>query len=765
MTYEGHRAYRFDDFTLDVDRGVLLRGDTEIRLRPKSFEVLHYLVEHPGKLVSRDELLEAAWPGAVVTDDAVTQCLIEIRRALGDTSQQMIRTVPRRGYVFELPVESGAEPAVPGAPETMAARPGRVAVLSVLVAGFVAALWWSLASMLDEGTVPEIDIDIPPEQAIAVLPFEDMSPDQDQAYFADGVSEEILNTLARRGVIRVIARTSSFSFRGKDVDIPSIAEQLDVTHVLEGSIRKDGDAVRISVQLVDAESGGYLWTERFDRELTASSLFAIQSEIATSVTRSMPIDSAAESEARSRVPTANLAALEAYFEGRRLLESRDPVKIERAIGLFQESTQIDPAFAHAYVALADSYRLMNNYGNMSQDEADELGWQAIRLALELDEQLGEAYASLANLHRRNGDPDAAEAAFQRCFELNANYAPCYQWYGEFLAFEAGRADEGTEYARIAAALDPKSAIIVRDYGDTLAAAGRYEESIAQLDRAIALDPEFQPAYASKGMILDIDMGRIAEAIPMYLKSKSLSPTSPYPDLHLTFAYLDLGDVDAASRHLQSALELGPEITYSMIGLLAVQTYKGEYDAATETSKRILEKKPDSSGARRFLRDRLLASRQYDEALALYQAELASLFDDPETVVNESNYRPATDISHILVQMGRREDAEKLLMQVKSYLKQRSGPSSSGSRIELVKIHAISGNSAQAIDTLREAVDDGWRSVWWFELQHDSSLAVLHDEPAFEEILAKIRADMERQRRMLEQLIDVRAVTSPAPTRE
>ncbi|MDH3432071.1 MAG: winged helix-turn-helix domain-containing protein, partial [Gammaproteobacteria bacterium] len=366
--YEEKLRYHFGEFTLDAERAGLFRNGTQVRLRPKSFDVLRYLVERPGKVVGRDELLDSVWAGTVVTDESVTQCLIDIRKALGDSSQTMIRTVPRRGYVFELPVEALGDSAVAVAPdlqpETASRLTGRLVLAVVAIVAAAVALWFLSGPRAPEHEeLPDIDV-ASDKPSIAVLPFESMGADDSRSYFADGVSEEIINSLARQQGLKVIARTSSFSFRGQNANVAEIAAQLDVSHVLEGSVRNDADAFRINVQLVDAGTGEYVWIEQFDRELSATSVFAIQSEIATAVVRSLQTELTPEEQRRFiRVPTENMAALDAYFEARQLMESRRPRELDRAADLLHSAIGQDPDFALAYVALADTLRLQSNYGS------------------------------------------------------------------------------------------------------------------------------------------------------------------------------------------------------------------------------------------------------------------------------------------------------------------------------------------------------------------------------------------------------------------
>ena len=754
-TYGEHRGYCFGEFTLDAERGGLFRNGTRVRLRPKSFDVLRYLVERQGKLVGREELLDAVWAGTVVTDESVTQCLIDIRKALGDRSQTMIRTVPRRGYVFELPVEALGASAVaaPSAPQpkTTSRSTGRSVLAVVAVVAAAVALWVLSGSRTPEKEeLPGIDI-AADKPSIAVLPFQSMSPDDSRSYFADGVSEEIINSLARQQGLKVIARTSSFSFRGQNVDVGTIASRLDASHVLEGSIRNDGDAFRVSVQLVDARTGSYVWTEQFDRELSATSVFAIQSEIATAVVRYLQTKLSPEEQRRLiRVPTENMGALDVYFEARQLMETRRPKELDRAADLLRSAIDQDPDFALAYVALADTLRLQSNYGSLPWSTADQQGMALIEAAIDIDDGLGEAYASLGNLLGPRGVYPGAEAAFLRGIELSPSYAPLYQWYGQFLWAFVARPQEGVSYSRIAVALDPRSAIINRDYGLALIAAGRYEEALDQYETVIKIDPEFAPIYQDLGELYAGAFGRMADAIPLIERTRSMTPSSQWPTISLAGRIADLGDYEKAAALLDEAHRIAPgdpSAAASKVGLYALT---GDSEAALENAETVLAVWPWHVPTLRYLRDRELATRGVDAAIEPYRFSFAGLLGEQSGVVGPSNYAAAIDLAYLLKLNGRHERAEQLLEEARLYIETLPRTMWFGTPLADVRIQAILGNEAEALSLLEAAVDEGWRVAWRWELEHDLALADLREQPEYKAIVKTILEDMERQ---LQSLID------------
>ena len=306
------KSYWFEAYTLDLRRGCLRKVDREINLRPKSFEVLRYLVENAGRLVSKDELVKIVWPDVIVTDECLTQCVSEVRRALGDGDQRLIKTVPRRGYLFAASVSSHpAERAVFNAP--MADASGQVKGKVDLTTQDLGEQRFKTITeptrvysvSLDEvagKSVPAMTL--PDTPSIAVLPFQNLSGDLGQEYFADGIVEEIITALSRFRHLFVIARNSSFTYKGRSVGVKQVGRELGVRYVLEGSVRKAANKVRIAGQLIDTSLGTHLWADRFDGSL--EDIFDLQDQVTACVVGAIaPKLEQAEIERAKRKPTEN----------------------------------------------------------------------------------------------------------------------------------------------------------------------------------------------------------------------------------------------------------------------------------------------------------------------------------------------------------------------------------------------------------------------------------------------------------------------------
>jgi TolB-like protein/DNA-binding SARP family transcriptional activator/Tfp pilus assembly protein PilF len=360
-----------------------------------------------------------------------------------------------------------------------------------------------------------------PQASIAILPFENMSADPDNEYFADGLAEEILNALADVPGLKVAARTSSFSFKDKDVDIPTIATALGVRTVLEGSVRKSGDRVRITAQLVNAEDGLHLWSETYDRDL--DDIFVVQEEIARAIVGALEVRLATGAALVER-PTENQEAHEEYLRGRFLWSQRTPESFRAAAEHLERAVELDPDFALAWAGLADVYFNLPGW---------EKAREAAERALELDPNLGQAHIALGMHHAGKFAWAAADEEFRRGIELDPRYPRGHLEYAYFLGPQ-GRLDEALEHARIALELDPLSLGIGRGYAIILMYAGRYEEALAAADRVSELDPNFATNVAIYFIIYAVQ-GRWREATEAAVRFAELYGWNPEAMRHLMVA--------------------------------------------------------------------------------------------------------------------------------------------------------------------------------------------------------------------------------------
>jgi TolB-like protein/Tfp pilus assembly protein PilF len=384
------------------------------------------------------------------------------------------------------------------------------------------------------------------DKSIAVLPFENLSRDPDNAYFAEGIQEEILTRLSKIADLKVISHTSTQRFQSKPTNLSEIASQLGVANILEGSVQRSADQVRVNVQLIKAATDAHLWADTFDRKLT--DIFAVESSIATSIAETLQAKlTGSERTAIAKRPTANPEAYELYLKGLFFWNKRTAADLRTAIQYFNQAVGKDPSYALAYVGLADSYSLLPGYGAASPADSFPQARAAATKALEFDDTLAEAHTSLANVLDHDFDFEPALKEFQRAIELKPNYATARHWYGSEFLGPMGRFDEAIAESKRAQELDPLSLIINADLGVVYMWARQYDKAIEQLRRTIEMDPQFYFAHYYLGVALQ-SKGQLNDAIMEYRKAVELSD-DPFVLGLLGQAYARKGQREEAQKIL------------------------------------------------------------------------------------------------------------------------------------------------------------------------------------------------------------------------
>lgn len=591
--------YEFSDLTLDLDRHLLTRGGQPIKLTKLSFKVLQALVQAAPALISHDDLIDQVWgPRRVITPDNLSQRMKTLRHSLGDDPNQPIYIEGVRGAGYRLVPEVKIQSV-----KTSSRSPRRALSLRFLVSllvlvlalGYIAFDKFAPGPVEDEQLGQSASLEdhaatqaeLHDDKSIAVLPFVNMSDDVGNEYFSDGLSEELLNLLASMPELKVAARTSSFSFKDKDLEVTEIASRLKVAHLLEGSVRKQGNQLRITAQLIQADNGYHLWSETYDRQL--DNVFQIQEDIATAVVDALRITLLGDvPEIRKTDP----AAYQLFLEGQYLKRQISKDSLDRAIEAFKKVVEIDPAYVPAWAELADTYIWGGGSDELSYEEATALADQAIQTAV-------------------NTDPD---------------YAFAYYVRGISWIFTKHRFKQGIEDFQYALKLDPDNAFLVAAIGKGALLTGKFDLAITQYQAALAMEPIVPEFYWFLGKAY-LSSGRLDEAEASFRTLSSLSPSSKGKFALWETLFLK-GELEAA--HAESDNSFKRAITHHALGnsakadeaLADLIEHHGPYSIA-----RVYGYRGDVDKTFEWL-DYMLENSDYYPTWMLTETEFHSVHSDP-----------------------------------------------------------------------------------------------------------------------------------------
>jgi len=564
-----HSVVRFGTYEVSLQSGEVRKAGLRIRVQQQPMKLLEILLEHPGEVVTREELRSRVWPGENFGDfdQALNIAIGKLRSALGDSAEnpRFIETLPKRGYRFIADVsvlDADARPKKPGsAPEDPpATEPGRALQAAELPVATKARPWPKRGIVIGLALVLSLSIlsvwlfrsrgGAPPGiRSLAVLPLENLSGDASQNYFADGMTDELITDLAQISALRVISRTSVMVYKGARKPLPQIARELNVDAVVEGTVLRSGDQVRITAQLIEASTDKHLWSQSYEGELRDT--LALQNRVANAIADQIRINlTPQEQAALKNVKVVNPQAYESYLKGRYFWNKRTADGLKVALAYFRQAIEEDPKYAQPYSGLADTYALLGDwqYAVMTPKEAFPQAKAAAIKAVELDSTLGEAHNSLAFvLDGFDWDLDAGGKEFQRAIELNPGYATAHHWYAWHLSL-LGRFDEAIVEMRKAENLDPLSLIINADLAELLSLAHSYDESIRQSLKTIEMDPNFALAHNQLAQAY-LQKHMYSEAIAELQKAAQLSGDSPTCIANLARAYVASGKRSEAVKLL------------------------------------------------------------------------------------------------------------------------------------------------------------------------------------------------------------------------
>lgn len=544
----------FGPYRLDSTERRLTRGDDVVRLSPKAFDLLCFFVERQGRLVSRADILAEVWKGTAVDDATLAVHVMALRKALPLDNEALLETVPRAGYRFlpavvDEPSPSVAEPVsvatlppVEHAAPAMGRRSWRMAAAALVVAVAALAAWRLLTPSADRDAV----------RSLAVMPFVSLGPEQDAAYLETGMADAIITRLAQLGHLRVPSTATVRYFATKKIAPLDAARQMGVDAVLTGTLQRDEDRIRITVQVTRVADGTPVWSERFDERFTG--IFSLQDAITELIASRLRLDigPGALTRVRRRMPV-NTQAYEAYLRGRELWAQRNAPNIRTAIALYEQAIEADPNFALAYSGLADAYAV--SVSGMPALERMPKAKAAAERALALDPTLPDAHNSLGFIqYKFEWKWTESAASFRKAIELDPGFELAHHWYGESLSLQ-GQHDEALRLLRRARDLNKFNFGVRLDLANSLNRARRYDEALLVSEEGMALDPTVAGLYNSASVALR-GLNKPADALEYMVRGRLVSnaPAAEITRIRETFAR----DGFAGLRRFDIALAEGAE---------------------------------------------------------------------------------------------------------------------------------------------------------------------------------------------------------------
>jgi DNA-binding winged helix-turn-helix (wHTH) protein/TolB-like protein/Tfp pilus assembly protein PilF len=737
--------FRVGDWLADPSRDVLVRGNEQVKIEPKTMAVLLLLASRAGEVVSQAELEAQVWRGLVVTSQSVYQSIGQLRRVLGDSARtsQYIETVPRRGYRLVAPVTwpitgpagtTHAPVESPPAAASGAARQRRfqawpIRLASILgLVGLVMAGWHYWPSQLSDRP-----------RSVAVLAFDDLSDDGSQEYLANLLVEELTSALGQVEGLKVVARHSVRVATRDGTGVVEIGERLGVQHVLRGSVRRVGERIRVLAVLVETGTGYEEWTRTFERP--AASMSRLPADIAEAVAGAIGLVLVGDPGVRgSRVGTRNPTAYDYYMLGQLRFNERTAFALAEAQRYFQLAIEADPAFAAAYVALADVHVAEFYFANRQLSETLDLVQPLVAEALRLDSDFGPAHAMLGWAAVERGDRARARAELVRAIELSPNDAKARMWLGNAY-FSDAKPREALDELDRALELDPLNFIIHIRRALVLDALGQNEAAVEAATRAVTLAPRHPNPHWTLALIAT-SRGDLPGAIAHYEAALALDPARSDLRVQMATLLLDIGRDPEARRELAEAARLA-ENSHSYLTARA-------YEALLDGDRRELAAVAESLASidprnQYYMMDAanfMVLAGRHEQAIELFERAMG---DNPEGVLNDlwmirwgMETAPAC-LASSYAAVGRSADRELLARRFDSFLAEArsQGIRYWGISYQRAAMAALAGDPTSAMASLEEASTLGWRRAWW--ARTDPALTSLRSDQQFDLLLQRIAA--------------------------
>ena len=684
------------EFSFDAASGNIEKDGSTIRLSPRAADVLTLLAKTPGEVVTREQVHESVWAGRIVTDAQVSKAINELRAGLGDTTEprRYIETLPKRGYRLVCTVTPGSESTQ--TPDTMRGR--NYTGPALVFALFMAVGYWLLNTTTQDpdGTATNV------EPGIAVLPFTNLSGNPENEYFSQGIAEELLTRLSRLKGLRVISRTSSFQFRGRQIDVREIGEILSVSHVLEGSVQRSNERVRINVRLIETASGTEVSTLQYDRDL--ADIFELQTEIARSVSNNIhPTLLTINADVLSGYGTSNVKAYEAYLKGRFLLTKRLRGDMEQAASAFREAITHDPDYLLAHSGLIDTYALLVLYGYVPIPEMLKATEDSYKQLESSGTEFAEVLTSLGITNRLQGKKQRTIDYYERAIAANAQYAQSYLWLADlYLTAEPRKPETARSLVESALRIDPLSTVALMVLSRAQIETGALKAARETTERLLELEPQSRLGLVSLANHYRWVEGDLVTAARLYyqLWNNEQVPQTAVP---LGQMFLDMGEYALAKTWHNEVAKFIPDLGsflesqwYTAQGMeeeiIAMGNAPDAHKnvAVVNVLAKILE--GDLKQARRLAQPEFLPMKIVD--------------GQPQ---NPQQAETLLIRAYIAKQMGHTEELELYIQQVTKYLENKKILGQGHIGAKMGRVYILTDQHEKAISFMRSAFDAGQRN--------------------------------------------------------
>ena len=750
---ESSASFRVGDWVVVPARDLLVRGDEQVKIEPRSMDVLRRLAREPGTVVSQAELEADVWAGVIVTSQSVYQAIAQLRRVLGDSPRepQYIETVPRRGYRLFAPV-SPLEPEPAAAidapsPAVLVQDPAPAAIDTPPAGPHKRANWrWiTLAALVGTlALVVAVSRTYWPQwqsqrgSSIAVLAFDDLSADHSQSYLANLLVEELTSALGQVQGLKVVARNSARAASREDASVEDIGGKLRVEHVLRGSVRRVGDRIRVVAVLIETGTGYEKWSRTFERP--AASIARLPGDIAGAAAGAVGLALVGDPGVRgSRVGTRSPTAYDHYMLGQQRFSERTAFALSEAQRYFQQAIEADPGFAAAYAALADVHVAEFYFANRQLSETLDLMLPLVDEALEIDPAFGFAHALLGWAELERGDFAEARVDLAKAIELSPNDAKARMWLGGAL-FADARPREAHDELQRAIELDPLNFILHIRHALALDALGRHDDAVEAATRAVTLAPRHPNPRWTLALIAT-SRGDLQQAIGHYEAALALDPARSDLRIQLATLLLDVGRATDARQQLSDASRLAQ----SSHAFLTAQAYSALLADDQAELASIAESLASIDPRNRYL---MMDAANF-MALAGEHAKAIELFDraraeNPDSILYDlwmirwGLETAPSCLGWSYAATGRNAERQQLTARVDRFLveAQQRGVRYWGLAYQRATLAALEGDTSNALARLEEAAAAGWRRAWW--ARTDPALASLRTLPEFDLLLDRLQ---------------------------